>query len=581
MTSRVVRTKLHLLLEVGGLFYKCSSMTMTHALNAIPKANCSLAIGRDVRSLEAAMIHHTADQFTTMLPAKIHLIPEGEWSERDSESPDYGPGVGRWTDAGRQVIFDGYITGGGWQKRRGQVNYSINLIHWLSDLAFSSTLSNQSHPSNPGQFRFRSVYGAYGVATQARSNFIADSVTQSLFSAGSVQEDLWGSALHRMFCEMAEEDILDPSPAASDNCFGVNAANAQSQAALQRFELKLDPTVELPGQMCPTDGPAGDVGRSPYFKPLNIKGGESVGDVASAIGTWCRRRTLDSYFHKTAWDAIVGELGAHLYFAVVPKVNTAMVVPFVPGLRQTYDQEFNNGKVLDVNHFSYINTNAFIPRPLRAVGVLQQPVESYTGSTGDDTAIKRSGGCYAPDGATGMILFKPAPGWLSRVPADAHSPKRTALAPSGRQGSATTPVLPGGSVGNDSEKTPAMLANATQGWYTDVAKYFYAQEMLRGRSAVVQSKLRFDLAPGTSLAIRNQDPRFLAGDQLNRDMVGTLVRVGSTIDAENRNAGTALQLEYVRSASENESDRTSVGSHPLYSSAFTGSPLLHAYAFPE
>jgi len=156
---------------------------------------------------------------------------------------------------------------------------------------------------------------------------------------------------------------------------------------------------------------------------------------------------------------------------------------------------------------------------------------------------------------------------------------KTALGPAPASG--TTPGLPGSSVGDATGETPVSAANKMGSYYDRTAQYFYAQEMLRGRFAVVQGKLRFDLAPGTNVTIRNAEPLFLENDQLSQDAVASIIRVGIVMNAESGQAGTSFQLEHVRTARENEDLRTSVPSHPLYTQFYTGAPLLHDYLFEE
>lgn len=570
MAKKVARMEFDLTVEIDGSEYRCADVSTSFALNRIPSARCNLAIGREARYLERAKVHDTADQLNTMKPTKIRLIPKGEWRPEDGDIPGFAPGEGRWTEAGPQVIFDGYLTGTGWRKQRGRVRYGISLIHWLSDLSFSSSFSNQSHPGNPTRFRWRASFGPQGTRTGTKGHFITGHVSNALFTPGNIQNDLWKEVLHKMFCEMSKQDAL--SKFGPDACVGLGGANTEAQNALKRIEVAMGDRDEV-GADCEAGS------KSPYFKALKMELGSIPEIIAKSISFFCRHRTVEGYFHSTIWDNIVGILGPSLMFAVVPRVETAMIVPFVPGLRTTFDEEFGNGKVLDVKDITYIDVNSFIPRPLRAVGVLQGGTSSRTG-VHDRVPLKVLGGCFACEEVEkGMVIYKPPPRWLENAPAHGHRMKKTALAD--RPGSSTTPVAPGSAEGDDNGETPASATNKAVDYYKRVAKYYYAQEMLRGRHAAIQGKLRFDLAPGTSVKIQNQDPIHIEGDKLAADLVGSISRVGCVINAEAANAGTAFHLEYVRTAEENQSDCTSIENHPLYKTQFSGAPLLHEYLFKE
>jgi hypothetical protein len=557
-----------LVLEVAGVRYQCVAASTNFFINRIPYASVSLAVGRDAATLERAAIHDRAEDFAKLAPAKLWLNVKGEWSPADD---GYSPGAGRWTEAGPQLIFEGYVTGFGYNKVHGSTRPTVSLIHWLSDLSFSSALSNQSHPSNPTRFRWRAVRGAQGLDTDARSHFIHSHVSGGLFHALRLQEDFWGRSLHPFFCELSAQDVLHSI--ALDKCVGLDQANTASQDALRRFEIRKT-EKEVVGATC-KEGSS-----SPFWKPLTFgRLGDApaaiAGIIADTIAQDVRRGTEESYFSSTVWDKLISEFAPSYAFAVVPKVSTVQIVPYVPGLRQTFAEEFKNGKDLDLRDLSYISTSCFVPRPIRAVGVLQGGLASQTGIP-EFAAFNVLGGCYAPDpDAQGMIMYKRPPAWLVNVPFYADRVDDTAF-DQALTFAATTPMAP---------PAPATTAKTTlshlRNYYNDAAQYLYAQEMLRGRQAMCQGKLRFDLAPGTTVGIGNQDPLFIPDDKLSQHLVADVSSVGIAVDAETQTAGTVFQLEHLRTRTENEDARTSIERHPFYDSVFTGAPLVNDYLFPE
>ncbi len=570
MPSHVVRTKLSAVLEVAGKEYLCSHVTLNFALNSIPSASCVLAIGRDMRSLEPALIHSTADELTYLLPAKIYLEPSGAWSTDDSVETE-----GRWDEAGRQVIFDGYLTGRSLQKSRGQIQPSLHLIHWLSDMSFSSTISNQSHPGNPSRFRWKAIYGPRGVASQARSSFVWEHIKPFLFSSDAITKDFWTESLFQMFGDLAEGDALD-TELFEDQCRGVSKQNFESQKALARFE-----TSHTNQEVVGTNYRVGS--SSSFFKKLPLLSGAIDVKIAEAIGSYCNAQELDSFFNSTMWDTLIGAFSAAFAFAVVPKVQTAMVVPYVPGYRTAFDQEFSNGKVLDIRDISTMESSALIQRPLRGVGVIQSGMGDTTGAFQRD-AYTTLGGCFAPsDDARGMVIYKAPPPWLAQVPSHAHAGLGLALAPA--PGCAMVPVAPAGTrallAAAGAAGGPVAVVNNSKDYYVAAARYFYNQEVLRGRNAVVSGKLRFDLAPGTTVRLINAAPPFLPNDQLSQDMVASVTRVSISLSADPAGAGTTFQLDHVRTARENEGDATSTPDHPFYTETFSGTPLVDQYLFPE
>lgn len=568
--TNVSSAKFAAVLEVNSVRYQCVGVSMSFAINRIPSASCSLATGRDVVSLEQAAIHANADQLKMLLPARIIFTPQGEWS------PDDGVGANRWFAAGEQVIFEGYLAGFSYQRVLGSLSPVVSLAHWLSDLSFSSALSNQSHPANPYQFNWRAFRGSQADGgnnnTQAQNNFIGSYTALPLFTADNITEDLWAKSLHPFFGVLSEQDIL--SDFGLSSCNALDRANVDAQKALRRLE-----THKEAKDVVGTDYKIG--GGSPYHKPLQFRlsgaSGQIKDDIAEAIAVMVRDDTENEWFSSTTWDLLVGKLGPLMGFHVVPRVQTAQLVPFLPGLRKTFSDEYNNGKMLDLRDMDSIEPSVNIIRPIRAVGMLQTSPNMTDPLTGQP--LLSLGGCFSPDkDGVGMVLYRRPPRWLDTVPQIDNNMQFTAM--SDIPSSSTTPKKPAQSQDKNSSD-PNDVVNQLEDYYTRAAQQAYCEEMLRGRGAVISGKLRFDLAPGTTVNIKNRQPLFLNDDKLTGDLVGTISRVGIMIHAEGAQASTSFQVDYVRTKGENEDDRTSIAEHPLYEGVYTGAPLVHEYLFPE
>ena len=152
MPKKTARLLFDLILEVGGQQFRCADFSWNFGLNRIPTARATLAIGRDARSLEKARIHDQAglDAVKTLNKATVRFIPHGEW--RPDDHSGFATGYGRWDEANDQTIFAGYVTGVGYRKQQGVTRFSVQLIHWLADLQFSSCLTNQTHPGSAARF---------------------------------------------------------------------------------------------------------------------------------------------------------------------------------------------------------------------------------------------------------------------------------------------------------------------------------------------------------------------------------------------------------------------------------------------
>jgi len=478
-----------------------------------------------------------------------------------------------------QIVFDGYVTGLGYARSQSQVEFRVGLLHWLSDLHFSSSLSNQSHPGNPARFRWAACFNLQQLQSQTvASHFVSDTTATEFFQPVKLTKDFWSRSLHQFFCALSKVDLLEPG---SGQCWGAagaggaHPANEAALGALQRIECNLgllpgNPQESIPATLfdAPPDAGAvvefvGDIpeigAKSKYHVPLALRTSEGMDEVSRAIATWCRSQSLDSYARTTLWDQLVGSLAPQFKFAVIPKVHTAQIVPVVAALREVYTT------LSDISSFSMRNQ---VIRPLRAVGVTASTVMYASMSNKSEPAWRSLGGCYSAPGVTkGMTRFINPPAWLSQVPASRETAVRAI---------SSANVLP--TAQNRDKAIKSDSPTAVQTYLDRYARSKYIEEALRGRWAAVQSRARFDIAPGSTVLIPGVRDMHLPDDASSEDIIGRVVQVQGSISAQGKQAGTQFQLDHLRTRKENEADATSSAEHPLYTEVFAGAPLLQAFA---
>jgi len=583
----VIKNEFELYLDVykgdtGGFFnqriisrYRLSHFSAGFAINRIPHATCALAAGRKIDDLEPAQAHKDGADLKLMFPAKVYMRAKGPWD--GTRNLDWNLGDDRF-----RIIFDGYVTGVGYSKIRGKLRFTVQLIHWLSDLAFSSSLSNQSHPSNPSEIAFRGDYQPPCAQNVTASRKVLSSSDRFyvFFGRDKITDDLWGKALHPLLCCLAQEDAmrLGLCPGGPTE----PPKNDQSLAALSRMETS------------PGDGdsdeklPCG----VPYKwgGPLALGGGLVGNALAKGISKYFSKTMADSYWNTTMWDKLIQEFGATFKFAIIPLVGRALVVPYMPGLRPVWK------KAIYSDDIETIDVASFIRRPLRGVGIYagrDLRTAPYGRQTSGLYGSMGAGGCYVPDEeAKGMLLIQRAPSWLINVAGAASDPNVTTVGSRGGSsrsatGTATTP-LPVGTPESGSlrpEEDPIAAVKNSGSVYTALARWIYIAEVLRGRNGSVRTKFRLDICPGSNVEVYALGEQFvfkaLGKDDLSAALVGTVQRVGIHLDAETPEAHTTFQLTNLRTSGENEDDRTSVPFHPLYPEAepFTGAPLHEHYFF--
>lgn len=549
---RIARTLFDLVVIIGDVSYRCAQVTTNFYLNKIPMASCTLAVGRHVHTLLAANAHKTLfteDAGTALLKeATIVLTPKGDWEPLGAQWPEGGV-----------VIFRGYVTGVGVRTMRGSIRPTVQIIHWLADLNFSSSLSNQSHPSNPADMSWKSCYVGEGQTTDTGTvHFMHQGVAVETFTPGAIKNDLWGECLHPFLWALSENDQMDALPG-----LGVKpaASNAQAQAALARIR-----------------GGEHGAEKGPDYKPLSLQTGNTFDhEMALAVETFLKKEVAESWWSTTLWNKLVNEFASALMFAVIPQIEHAILAPYIPGTREIW-------KTIKSQEYNYIDTVSVIPRPIQAVviyaGIVGETSEGGSRNTARELGI---GGHYRPDNADrGMLMALKPSGWMSMIPAFGENAAISAFGdPSGKPVAINTSTTPeeetagGNEWGHNMEET----AIGCKDLFDRLARAIYVQEVLRGRFGVMHGKLRFDVAPGSTVLIEGSADPWIGADNLRPDMVGEVHRVTCSLDAESSKAGTSFQLVHVRTVEENAQDTTSVDVHPLYDQVFAGSPLSEDLAF--
>jgi len=530
-------TRQSLVLEVEGLgLFDVVQFSASWAVNEIPVATVMLAVGRDVRTRRAAAAHDPAfvAGLRQMQKACVWFRPTGEAGRR-----------GRWP--GRSCrVFDGYVAGVGYRKLGGKVQLTVSLVHWLAALTFSSALTKLGHVANPALLNVAAVLpmGRWSTVQDAvRGVYLSALGPAQILSGEAFREDFW-RAVKTVFCALAGVPAVTPGPPPRCGGGGDFQVNDVALRALGR--------IEGPSPLCPV----------PYKHgvPLRMKT-DNVSAVTDAVASAVGGVLVDAFASVTFWDKLVGEICPMFGLAVVPTVESAVVVADVPAYRKGHwkeigPDEYDSCELVRELHY-----------PLRAVGVLAT-FEGLVGAgmAADGRQAQLVGGCYAEDSVApgdGVVLYVPAPPWLKSV---AALPQDGSGTRDGRPGDTAT--TPGAAVPGAGDTTALPLT----GLYNRYAQAVYVNHMLRGHYGTVSGRLRFDIAPASVVRLAPSGERLLpaADDGLVVPMYGCVQRVTVTVNAESGVAGTAFQLSHVRTEDENARPRTSADAHPLFGDSIHG-----------
>ena len=558
-TDLSVKKSLYLTVEGVGDF-EVAQFSSSWAGNEIPTAAVMLAIGRDVRTQKQAALHAQATKLKQMRKATVWFEPKGEY-DREVEWP-----------AGRKKIFEGYFTGFAYRKISGKVTAIGNLIHWLAALGFSSTLTQAGHVANPTSLNAAAVLPNLQDPGAGEGAYISN-LTLAPILATHATEDLW-KGIKTMFCALASIEAL--SPVGTQGECGGQGDGRKNDLALEAFSR-----IEGPARDC-------DV---PYKRgvPLGLDT-KGISVIEDAISAGLSQETIESYSSVSFWDKMVSQIFPAYGMAIVPMVESAVVIADTPAYG---GQVWREIQVDDEDSFDLSRESH---RPLRAVGVVGGYISQtkagvqVQGEEDGGNAFAVVGGCYAEDSVApgdGMIMYVGAPHWLQVVGvatayvAGTQGLKKEAPVPTG-----TTPGLPA----KPDEPSPASgtVGDPVNELFNRYAHEVFVNQMLRGQSGAFSGKLRFDIAPLSIVRVRATTEKFIGPgqDDLAEPIIGCVQRVTISINAEAGMAGTSFQLSHVRTSAENREPRTSVKEHPLFGTAIHGGgkhgcPLVDAYEFPD
>lgn len=562
--------------ESEGVALELLQASVDFGINEIPSASAVVAVGRQADRVSVlSAIHYLVKNLKLFLAISLYAKIE----TRAAQGPHDTWPVDEAGNPKAFRIFDGYITGTGFKKTPQTVEFHCAMIHWLSDLNFSSVLSRSSSPKNPGQISFDPSLPNMpnaGARTPALfSNGHGSALTQAmpLMGGATLKADLWGNTsslptdpkrkvgaaaigvggIKQWLTEVCRNDRINWREIQFGACgtppSSVAAKNVEALAALSRIE--------------PLDNGYID------GVPLAMDDRPGLENIAAQIATQIGLDTATLHNH-TVWDKLVGQFGPTLLFSLIPQVEKALIVPNAPGLRRHWATVF-------ANDYDYYERSDLIPRPLRGVGLFVGREFAAGGQIGLNNApVHNTVGAYYenPNRRNGLVEWREAPRWLATIPLPhMYSPARHGFL------AATTLDAKKGNVPN--QPPPKCKFNRIRALWCDYARSLYIQEILRNRTGRLSGKLRFDIAPGSIIKIEEPEEPFVLetlGDKPSYVFAQAL-RVSCVLDAERMKAGTAIQFAFTRDEEENVDDSFSLDRHPLWQNNWYGAPLVNDEIF--
>lgn len=527
------------------VFTDVVSFSASYGLNSIPVATMTVATGRKVGAdNQKATIHRRRDDLKPGDTAVVTLT-----------ITNHDGATGKM-ETGKYVIFRGKYAGIGYQRGHQYANYTIQLIHWLDDINQGSMVNGNWFPGAPydmaqnaGYYALTLTEGEAGAGDQQFGPVPSMDVNNEFINYGNIITDMWGRVIAPIFDRVAHW----PLPRYQDD----------TEAAT---EEQRKPVLDALARMSP-DGPG-----AAYYVELGL----DVADLSAANTAWAIKQALlkdagASFAYTTFWNKLVGEYAPQFYFAISPSAEFALPIPFFAGLKTPY-------KTIKADEYNYASFNASVIQQLESVDIFYsangdtgygigartdgQPIPSFRVPLGffpESDKQKKRGFKMLKEPPTWMTNITPSPVFAPKTTYTAGEPKDTA-SPSG--GDRDTP--------GEYDVTPKYtLAQQTSQAATNFAEHWYKTEVLYQRHGEMSGKLRFDIAPGSIIAIETPAADLDKPDTL----YATVTQVSFAIDSERAAAGTSFTLAHIRTQAENEDPTLTSEYPPLYMERWNGAPL--------
>lgn len=522
--------------------YDAVQVTTDFALNSIPTATVTLALGMNIKTNEQSTAAELEDSlFTFRKPIKIYTT-------YSTDSEFLSDGLKKTEAVGPdELIFDGYIAGVGYQRTASGAVLSVSAEHWLSDLAASSMMGASTHSMTPGDLQRAAMMVSarpLSGAAQANTYGILSSTWSSKILGNSLDfvNNLWDGGIKKIAKGGAEAEALIDVNRSADSACASSAKNINNQAALEALD-------KINGVL-----------------PLRLSSAENI---VHSIRKDLSSLFLENLAGQTIWDVIISA-SANYMFAVAPGVNTADVLPFLPCISTALSTDAGAFSTIKAEQIFSVSLSSDMPRTIRGVAVLFSTETTVLGSGGKQTTLPalRVGGAYIGTAdCKGTILYKQPPSWLSTSSATFYA--------QGTDKDTNRPIKTGtNTAGGTPSNLPGKTENITNTMQIrdDYAKSLYGFEILKGRQGTISGPFRMDIGVGSYIEFELPENLHSPGS-VGKYFRAIVLRVSSSLDAQSSQATTTFTVGYARTQVEDADNILTMTNHPIYTSIYLGNRL--------
>ena len=562
--------------------FEVVQVTTSFALNDIPRASVVVATGRSMRRLAAenigtsgdkgyAKIHGVSPAMRQMVEAKIWANPKGE-----ARAGKYG-----WSKE-RRLIFRGYYLGMGISYGGGRFQTVLHFIDKSFDLCCSSVASKLINPQSTHSMTLAAVHQNLvdSGASKRKPSLMLETATADL---GTIVENDLTEAIKIVLANLAKNNAYEvtslPGSIPPGQIFGSPGWNGRALEMLRQIEGPAGKHSEAAWEGA--GAPGYELGKPLVLGLWKDKKRSALPlPVRESVASYLYGDACRIYESLTFWDVLTNLYCPDFHISVVPLADRLLLVADAPSFFESWDTDTVRGRTIDPEDVVRGQVGSMLNSPLRRVIVFSETAfSSFCRST-----VASPAGEYIHDSAEssdGTTLGVGPPPWLMRLGCvtDVASSTGASKQLPGSNGYSLTNVTPVS--GGSPTSTPAENSNDARPFFDNWARTIFMGNLLRGRSLVIECRLRFDIAPGSIIKFTMQPEQFIGSvDEQAGVWYGHVMRVITNISCEGPQCSTVYHINFARTAEENNPDkknrmRACVDQHPLFGpKIYVGAPLV-------
>ncbi len=513
------------------------SVRVEYAVNEIPTASIRVLPGREAHSMLISAVHQITD---TTVQMRVSVMME----VRNSRTEPFGI-TPTFLRNGSYRLFEGYVSEIQYARDVTSLYVDLNCVHWLYDLNFSSSLTDQFVPATPRDITFNAFLNS---SAGSLGNLITVDEYAFRMSPMGLAADVWTNGLFPILMHIASRDRFawQYFPHRVNDSAGRLAAQAMSLIRTD-VPLQLQPLGNGHLELLIAAGMLMSLTHySAEYNPL----------------------AYPALAETTLWERMVKVLSPLFMFAIIPYPTQARIVPYCP----TYNAAYWG--IMPPSHVFALRRISKNTKPLQGVVVFSNQLlvgGSDLGVNPDTVNDYMFGGAFsAPNVDEGLTLFRQAPPYYNYF---AMLPMYVAMqslaigistARLRSNGYALPMRIP------PPVRTPPMQ-NIMMGVMNELAHYYYTLEFLNAKRLQLIGPLRMDVSPGSIIGVMIKKEKFLG--PVAPIIYGYVTSVTHIIrnTPGNPAAITSLELAFLREGLQAVHPAYVTLRHPLYSTVWWGS----------